>query len=337
MFLKDVSNFFSRTYLVSKPYIPTGMVVVGIGLMTVGAIRACMKTARNLEPVLDNHQKQMDAIAEKWAREQVRFENDPMGVPEYSEEIKTQESMTVYGGTIRELVKTFAEPVLEFTAGALLVATGFGLQYAAYGAAVAYGTKLNSQFNRYRQRVISTEGAEADKKYMYGVKKETIVETVVDPETGEEQVVTSEVESYDTDNLSMYSFVFDETNMNFDIRNPRGNLLFVKRREQVWTDKMIARSSGNSPGWITLNEMLIDSGFNPVKEGYRAGKLYFPNDPTWDNRVRVAILDTAFSREERLSNGEAPSTVLDWNCDGDILAIMEQRGYGWPSILKAAG
>ena len=91
-----VTRFFGRTYVKAKPHLPTAYVVIGIGLMTWGTIDACIKTAKDTEPVLDNHQAMIDQIVEKERAEQKRKELYPDGVPTYTNEQKTQDTIAAY-------------------------------------------------------------------------------------------------------------------------------------------------------------------------------------------------------------------------------------------------
>lgn len=325
-----VTRFLGNAYLNAKPHIPTGMVVLGIGAMAYGAIKACMQTAKELEPVLDQHEAELTIINDKWAEETYRKEKDPEGVPTYSEELKAQETMALWGNSIRNLIRVYWKPALIFAAGVASVGVGFGLEHAAKVAAVAYGSAVARDFKSYRGRVVADQGTEKDLEYLHGTKKEKVVETVTDPETGETKTVVKEVDVSDRDGLSMYSFIFDEGNSWFDVYNPRGNLLFLTRKQWDLTDKL------RTKGWLTLNEALSDLGIAPVREGNRAGWLYRPNDPNHkgDNEVTITILDTDFKNAERMSNGEAPPTVIDLNCDGDIMAYIEEHKL-WPSITAA--
>ena len=328
-----VTRFMGHVWLCAKPFLPTGMVVLGVGMMTYASVKACIKTAQEIEPILDEHEAQLDLINQKWVAESLRIQNDPEGLPTYSEELKVQETMALMGNSIRKLVRVYWKPILTFTGGILLIAAGFGLEYAAKAAAVATGAAVAKDFENYRGRVIADQGAQKDFEYLHGVKKETVVETVVDPETGEEKTVVTEVKKYDTDNLHAYDVVFDELHPDFNLYSPRANLKWHANRQRICNDLLVTQ------GWLTLNQARHVFGYGPVKGGHRIGWLYLDKNKypwhTGQNEVKVTIVDDDAANEHRMANGEAYPTLLSFNCDGDIEAMVEEHGV-WPTATTVA-
>lgn len=329
-------NFnFSQFCFKMKPYMPRVMVAAGVISMFAGAIDMAIQTAKHSEEVLDDHEAAMKIIAEKERAEQLRAEIDPNGVPTYSEKQKQQDTMRVYGQTGAKFGKTYLRSFLLMAGGAGLIFGGFGWEYAMYTEAVATGSVIARDFKNYRTRVRNDVGNDKDLEYMYGIKKETVVENVINPDTGEEEVVKKEVVTYDNENIGLAScsFMFDEHNRNFDIRSPHGNTLFVKCAERDLTDELIAK------GWLTLNEALVRCGEEPVLEGARLGWLYDPNDPGRTNKVIINVANQQFFDEVREPDGSAPMTLLMLNCDGDIVSEIETDGgamFGWGSIKRFA-
>lgn len=332
MNLSCVTRFFGRTYVKIKPGLPTASVILGIGLITWGTIDACIKTAKDAEPVLDNHQAMIDQIAEKERAEEKRRSLDPEGVPTYSDEQKTHDTLAAYSTTTRGMIKVYSGPAIKFILGVAGVAVGFGMQRAMYVGAVAVGKKISDDFNAYRGRVRAAEGTEADLRYLHGTTTETVVETVTDPETGEEKTVVTEVEKYDTSNLPLYTAVFDELNPNFDPRNPIGNKIFIGAVMNDLTQDLITY------GFVTYNTARIRCGYEPVLEGNRVGWIYDEKNPAGDNRVIITMLDEEAAKGKYMSGKlhAAPPTLITFNCDGDIEELMKERGR-WPSIFHKAG
>lgn len=324
---------FSRFCFMIKPRLPGIMVTAGVISMVIGTVDAIIQTAKNSEEVLDDHKARMRLIAEREHAEWLRASIDPTGVPTYSEEEKQRDTMSTYGHTVLRFGKVYLRSSIFIMGGMGLIFGGFGWKNAMYLNAVGTCGAISQDFTNYRTRVRNDLGEEKDMEYMYGVKRETVVENVVNPETGETEVVKKEVVTYDNETIGLAScsFMFDEHNRNFDIRNPHGNGLFVKLAENDLNDLLVIR------GWVTLNEALIRCGEEPVLEGARLGWLYDPNDQNRSNRILIQVVNQQFLDEKREPDGSAPMTMLIFNCDGDIVAEIEEEGrekFGWGSIKR---
>ena len=83
-------------------------------------------------------------------------------------------------------------------------------QVSALGA---YATAIEGQLANYRVRVANKVGAEEEAMIYQGVRKETVTETVVDPETGETSVKVEEklVKDADIPVDGVFTFLFDKS------------------------------------------------------------------------------------------------------------------------------
>jgi hypothetical protein len=74
-----------------------------------------------------------------------------------------------------------------------------------------------------------------------------------------------------------------------------------------------------------LNEVLDTLGFQRTRLGQEVGWIYDPNDPTRDNYIDFGLNDLKNTFNRGFINKEEPYCVLNFNCDGFIKDILDEK------------
>ena len=278
------------------------------------------------EPILDEFNNEMTAIKGRWAQELRRRTEKPSEPAVYSEEAKNRETVIVWGETMKKLAYHYTTPSLLFIGGCVCVVASYKIEHARYLSAVAFSAATEKAFKAYRQRVISEHGAQADYDYFNGIHRTPATATITNEDGTTETVESEVISNAAVSAADMYTFLFsEETSDKFDPRTPAGN------KSLILSEISILNRRGRCKGFIFLNDVLAALGMSPVKEGYRAG-WYFGPDSTGDREIHVRFINPDFENCIPI-NGRSQDTLLVFNCDGDVMKIVEERGL-WQSIFQ---
>ena len=162
----DIKNTVNSCKLAVSKHSPEILVVTGIVGVVTSAVMACKET-RRLDPVLEAHKQNTEAVHKKYAQ-------NP------DERAEKRELTGVYLKTGLGFVKLYGPSV---TLGALsitgILASNNILRKRNMALAAAYAT-IDASFKQYRGRVIERFGEQADKELRLGAHQEKIEEPNAD-------------------------------------------------------------------------------------------------------------------------------------------------------------
>lgn len=303
--MTEMNKAFYKVSFTAKKYSPEILVVAGIVGGVTSAVLACRATLK-VQDVLAESKEVIDQIHD-CAADQGLIESG-----RYSEEEARKDLMIQYTRTGLQVARMYAPAVVlgSLSIGCMITSHNI-LQKRNLALAAAYAT-MERGFKEYRGRVLERFGDAVDKELLYGVKAEKIEETVTDPETGKKKKVKKTVEVID-ELSSPYAKFFDETSRYYE-RNPQYNMMFLTGRQQYLNDKLRAQ------GYLFLNDVYQELGFEPTKAGQVVGWIYDPaSDGHGDNYVDLGIYSVNRKKNQDFIDGYEPSVILDFNVAGNIL------------------
>lgn len=283
---------------------PGVMIAVGIGAVAVGAYKAAEAAPEAKE-----------AIAEfKTMREAIeQSEEDP--------EARREIINSGYRSLGNTLLHAYAKPALLVSGGTALILGGHGIISKKLATTTASLISTDKLFQDYRHNVIEDQGEEADFRYRTGVKKVN-VETVEQDIRGRKRKVMKEYDVVDEVLTNPFMKFYDESNPNFS-KNPTDDLYTLRKREEWFNDRLRAE------GYLFLNDVLYDLGFNRCAEGSVYGWVYDPDNPDVHNCVDLGIRDIRRKTIQNAINGYEPVILLNFNVDGVIIDKLPRFGqYG---------
>lgn len=225
--------------------------------------------------------------------------------------------------TIVTLRKTGALAKL-YLPGITLTATGIACMLGAHNimkkrnvALVAAYKIMESGFEDYRERVISEYGEEVDRNFKFGTRIDEIETEVINPETNRKNKKKEDILTVDGEklnNLSAYSRLFDETNVNWR-RTPSFNKMFLTAQQNYANDMLRAK------GHVFLNEVYDMLGMERSSAGAVVGWVLGENEK--DGYIDFGMFDVVKdSHRAEFINEREHSVMLDFNVDGVIYDLI---------------
>lgn len=308
---KSIIKTFSKIKLGAIKHSPEILVVAGVVGVVTSAVIACKATTK-LNDILEQTKNDVNKIHECVGRTDLA---EP-----YTEDDSKKDLTIVYVQTGIKLVKLYAPAVIL---GALSITSIIGSHYILkkrnVALAAAYAT-VDKGFKEYRKRVVEKIGDEAEKELRYGIKANTIEETVTDEDGREIKVEKNVTET----NLlpSPYARIFDEYNPNWE-RDSDYNFMRIRNIEKMFNDKLRAC------GYVFLNEVYEELGFPKTKTGQIVGWVYAPDDDNHegDNYIDFGLYNLNRQETNDFVNGYNYSVILDFNVDGPILNKIKEEDF----------
>ena len=313
-FLDTILSLKNKAALGIEQHGPTMMIVGGVILMVGGAIAAAVETPK-AEEIVAVGKKEIDEIREALNHPEKR-------AADYTEKDAKKDMTKAYFKTAGKLALNYAPAIIAEVAGGSLVLGGTKVinnRLAITGAALS--TAL-SEFDEYRKNAIEKfgdDGKKIDEELRYGLKMGEIKEKVTGAD-GKEKTVKKKVAFLD-DNFGDdgYRRVFDFRNPYWD-HHPDYALMFLSAKQNLFNDQLRAN------GFVFLNDVLKDLGFEPTKQGQIVGWVYDPNNDKGDNYIDFRVSPVRIREndgKEYVENLEYPERncgfTLDFNVDGSIL------------------
>lgn len=305
-FATAASGMIHRVGFQLKKKSPEILVVAGLAGMVTSAVMACRATTK-VQDIMNDCHDLLDSV--KAAEENKEL----IESGKYSLEDAENDRRIIYVKTGFELVKLYAPSVIlgGFSIGCVLASNNI-LRKRTASLAAAYAA-VDKGFKEYRARVREEMGEEADKRFRLGVKAKKILETVIDPETGEETAVENEVDEIQGFHISEFGRCFDCGNRGWT-KSPEANLMYLRSVQLYMNEKLRAN------GYLFLNEVYRELGFPETQAGQVVGWVYDENDPCAENWVDFNIYNFLDCPDRRyFVNGEEATIWLDFNVDGYIL------------------
>lgn len=212
-----------------------------------------------------------------------------------------------------DLVKLYGPAATTTICGFALILGGHHLISQRSAAISAAYKALEEGYSQYRKRVREDLGEEADRKYLYGLKKEQ-TEVIVKDKEGNEKLETTDIYLPDGQKVSYspYARFFDEFSTQWT-RNPEYNLMFLNAQQAYANDKL------HAVGHLFLNEVYEMLGLPHSKAGSVVGWVL---NKGGDNCVDFGIYDLRDRTKHEFVNGYEPSILLDFNVDGVIYDLI---------------
>lgn len=290
--------------LVLKQRSPQILLLVGV-VGAVGATVLACKATLKLEDVLDIHTEKVEMV--KSAYEQIKSRED---IPdeEYTEKDYKRDLAVVYTQTSVDMVKLYGVPAALGIASIACIIGGQNILQKRNVALVAAYKAVEESFGAYRGRVIEEFGEQKDYIFKHGLKEEVVTENEKAEDGKTKKVKKTRLDIGDTNGLSCYARMFDETNTNWS-KSSDYNLMFLKSQQNMFNDLLQAR------GHVFLNEVYDALGIPRSKPGAVVGWMIGPGG---DNFIDFGIFDGDNPRARDFVNGYERSIILDFNVDGVI-------------------
>lgn len=285
----------SFTFIQKKPEI-----ALAAGLVCgVAAIVCAGKETLSAQEIVREHKEKMDVIHE--AAEIASEE-------EYPDKKLGKDLAVAYAGTGVKLVKNYIPAIGFAAASAGLILYSHNLMVGRNLALASAYAAVDESFKAYRKSVREELGEDIDRHFRFGTKTEEVEKVTVDKK-GKEKVVKTEVER--PTRMSEYSKFFDSANNNWS-ETPEYNLYFLRRVEQIMTDKLRAK------GYLFLNEVYQALDIPETLAGQSVGWIFDAKHPE-NNYVDFGLYNGNSEANRRFINGYEDSILLDFNVYGDIL------------------
>jgi len=314
------------------PEIKMGAGAVVTVLATAGMCGDTIKA----ESVLETYKEKCERIKE--AREKCPDEYS-------SKDEKTDKAIMLFW-LGRNLVKKYAVNLI-------LYIIGFGLMFSSNADHKANGVSasaalalLTKAHDAYRKRVVAKYGEDVDRDLALGLEQKKMSVETVDEEgktkrsTKSTKYIPADGSGKNPFTLGAYTYIWDNgSSAEYDDNDPFWNKNFLGEAQKWARNLIIARSDAatNTPGYLFLDEVLKALGMELSRADNEfersAGWLYFPNgdNPYGDNYIDFGLMETmrdpngdlCFMNADAI-NGYEPAWLLNFNCQGDIRALMRK-------------
>lgn len=303
---ENVTRTLGKAGLKLRKHSPEILLISGIVGVVVSAVMAC-KASTKVGSVVEDTKEKVEDIHE-------RLENSNDEKSDYTEEDSKKDLSIVYLKSGLSFAKLYAPAVILGTLSIFsILASNNIMKKRNIALAAAYAT-IDNSFKDYRKRVVDRFGEEIDRQLKYNITPVEVEKKVVD-ENGEEKTVKEVVETIDSDKPSDYARFFDDLN-EYCKKDPYYNKLFLQSVERSCNDQLRAK------GYLFLNTVYRELGFDEIPEGQYLGWIYDPEDPTCHNCVDFHLYDIENKAGRKFINGNEYAVLLDFNIDGDILSQM---------------
>lgn len=283
-----------------SPEILMGLGIAGTVTSTVLACKATLKIDDVLVEPKETIKKIHNAVALVEAGEEL----------DYSIEDSKKDLTITYVQTGLKIAKLYAPAVIMGGLSIASMLTAHNIMRKRNLALGATCAALTSSFNDYRANVVERFGKDMDNELRYNIKAGEIEEKTVN-EKGKEKTTKKKVEVSHLSHDDQYTRVFDASNVNWE-NCMDYNDMFLRGQEAFANERLKAA------GYLFLNDVLKDLGFEPTKVGQVVGWVY---DDLSDNDGYVDFnIHKTYIPDE---NGTPqPGYTLEFNVDGDILDLM---------------
>lgn len=291
-----VTRAVGRATLKAQKNAPQMLFVGGTVGVVVSGVLACRATLQ-LEAVLDEAAEARDEAR------RVRQDHPDR----YSETALRSDMTKLYVRHALAVTKLYGPSIVVGGASIAMLVKSNSILRKRNAALTAAYTSLQTAFMDYRARVREELGEEKDREFLHGKHEVT--------EYSSNGKKVKKFKAGD-ENKNPYSFVFDETNINWS-KNHDYNVVFLRGVQNMANDRL--RSNGH----VFLNEVLSDLGMKHTKAGACTGWVYEPkweDDEQGDGFVDFGIFtDSTNSQIHDFLVGLEGGVWLDFNVDGNIL------------------
>lgn len=290
---KAVNRSIQKIAFKLEKHAPEILVAIGVGGGITATVLACKATLSAQDILADSKDKV-----------------DEINSLDSKDEVGQNELKKVYIHTGLELARVYGPSIAIGTASIVSIFASHKMMRNRVATLVtAYGT-LDSAFKEYRKRVADNFGADKELETYHDVK-------FIEETTGEGETVSLAKRNEDiekVDGYSIYARCFDEYNPNWK-DNADYNLDFLRGVQRYLNDQLEYR------GFLFLNEVYRELGFDETPAGQLVGWIYDPNrTDVGDNCVSFGLYNPEHGAAlGDFINGYNKSVFLDFNVDGVIV------------------
>jgi len=300
--LKSTVIFTVKKY---SPEILLGVGVVGIGI---GTVLAC-KATLHVEDILDEYEEKKERI-------DYAVLQDEEGEINYPVELASKDLQVLKVQTTVELVKLYAPATTLMIVSVGCILGAHRIMTKRQVALMAAYKVVEEAFTTYRGRVVKELGEAKDAHFMYGTDTVLEEETILD-ENGKKKKITKEREELVPGaKLSGFARRFEEEQPD-QMGGWTGstqwspvhdyNLNFLTAKEQHFNNKLVVK------GFVTVNEVLEELGFNSTEAGMICGWRYKSDRGDGYISFQPRGIDGNW-----IMGQDGDSVILDFNIDGVI-------------------
>lgn len=298
--LKSIANggssrAFGKAMFTIRKYSPQILTTVGVAGVVTSAVLAS-KATLHLEPIIDEAKLKI---------EHAELQTHESNAHEYSSADHKKRMLGIYTSTAGKIGKLYGPSVALGVVSIGCIIGGQGVMHKRNVAMVAAYKGLEETFNKYRERIVEELGEDKEKEIRYGIRDE-----VVTDEKGKDQTV--KVIDPET---SVDIYFFDGNNKNW-VESPDYNMMFLRTQEQMADQRLRAQ------GYLFLNDVLRDLGFEPTQAGAVTGWVMGGDG---DDFVDFGIIDCQPMSNRVFGNDDTDSVLLNFNIDGVILHHLPKK------------
>jgi len=292
-----VAKLTGRALLTTKKHAPE--LLVGTGVVTfVGTVVLGAKATLKVDTILEDHKDMIETV--KHGREVFPEE-------EYNDKDLQQDMIITYAKTSTRLAKLYAPTITLGLVSVSCFLTAHHIMKGRNLALVAAYKTVESQFSKYRERVVDTYGEDIDRDFKNGIRHEKI--TVIDENGKKKKIMT---ETIDPNGLSEYAVIFNESSSPMWSRTPGGNMLFLKYQQEH------ANNILKSRGHVFLNEVYEWLGMPHTKAGAIVGWVL----ENGDDYIDFGTYELNSETDVYDSYKKEADVVLDFNVDGVVYDLI---------------
>lgn len=293
--------------LAARKHSPTILLGAGIVSMVGSTVLACHATLK-LEGVLENIEADKRKAAK--AKDLVESGEAAEGVTYTDQEMRKDLTIIVTRGVVK-VAKLYAPSLILGGVGVVCLTKSHRILQERNLALSAAYIAVDQAFRSYRERVIERYGEETDRELRYEAEEVDII----DEETGE---VVSRVQVAPGE-PSGYARWFDEENSNWSPPPMEEYNWIFLRGQQRWANDMLS-----SRGHLFLNEVYSMLGLSHTTAGSAVGWIYDRHNEEGDNYADFGCW-TNDGQPLDFFNGREGAILLDFNVDGPIWQLMDER------------
>lgn len=290
------TRFVAKQIWLVKKESPTLLFISGVACVGTSTVLACKATMK-VPGLLDIAEKNLYAID--------RLSEDE----NYAKNHRRAELAKHKAALAKEFVKLYGIPSVLMVVGIASLSGSHYLLNKRNAALTAAYAGLETTYREYRRRVAAEVGDERERELHYEAQNAALHERNKDGSVSTSRRITP-------NGTSVYGRFFDRTNGNWS-PVPEYNRIFL------WGQQKYANDRLNSRGYLFLNELLHDLGFEKTVAGQCVGwVLSEDSDDFVDFGIFVPGEQMVYREFVNAGDGDI---LLDFNVAGNILDRVPLR------------
>lgn len=306
-----ITRKVAEQVLLSRKHSPSILFGAGIVCMvgsTVMAARATLKLEDTLDIIESNK------IKAEMVKKQVEDGAEGTEGVTYSDGEYQRDLTIIVSRGVISIVKLYAPAVILGGLGVLCLTKSHKILTERNAALTAAYVAVDAAFKQYRARVADRYGEEIDRNLMYDSEEVDVIDEETGKITTQTRILPGEP--------SGYARWFDEENASWNQPAFMNHNWMFLRTQQNWANDML-----RSRGHMFLNEVYAMVGLSHTSAGAIVGWVYDRNNDRGDNYIDFGCWDQkdASLPDEFFSNGRDAGILLDFNVDGPIWQMIDER------------